>query len=87
MRIDRDQTVLTEQQRVPVGLRLRDHIAGDVAVGAGVVVDDDGLAEEFGELLAHDARRDIGRTAGDGRYDELDWARRVLRECRGGSEC
>jgi hypothetical protein len=65
--------------------RFGDHIPGDVAVGTGVVVDDDRLAQELRELLAHDARRDVGRTARGNGHDELDDARRILRQrCRGG---
>jgi hypothetical protein len=45
MRIDRDETVLSEEQHIAIGRRLRDHVAGDVAVRSGVIFDDDGLLE------------------------------------------
>ncbi len=86
VRIDRDQAVLAEEQRVAVGRRLRDHVAGDVAVGAGMVLDHDRLVEKLGEFLSDHARDDVGGAAGRDRHDELDRARGILRERRSGRQ-
>ena len=87
VRIDRDQAVLAQQQRVAVGRRLRDHVAGDVAVGARMILDDDRRAEQLGKLLPDDARGDIGCAAGRDRHDQLDRARRILCERRRARQC
>jgi hypothetical protein len=80
VRIDRDQAVLAQQQRVTVGRRLRDQVAGDVAVGARMIVDDDRHGENLGKLLADDACGNIGSAAGWDRHDHLDSPRRILGE-------
>jgi hypothetical protein len=46
------QAVLAEEQRVAVGRSFRDQVAGDIAVRARVVFDDERLAQQFGELLS-----------------------------------
>ena len=61
------------------------------AARAGPVVDDDLLAERFGELRRHDARHEVGAAAGRGGHDDahgfdgilLRWSWKAR---RGGSE-
>jgi hypothetical protein len=65
------------QNGVAVGRRLRDHIRGGIAAGTGTVLDDDGLAERFGELLAHDAREQIDGATGHERHHDPDRLRRI----------
>jgi hypothetical protein len=61
---------------VPVGLGLGDVVGGDVAAGAGLVLDDELLAELLGDLGRDDPRRNIGGLAGLERNDELHRPRR-----------
>ena len=69
-----------DQDRVAVGRRLRHHVGADRAAGAGAVLDDDILSELPADLLHHDARDDVARTARTERHDHGDVARRpVLR--------
>jgi hypothetical protein len=53
-----------QQQRVAVGRGRGHRLAGDHAAGAGLVVDDHRLAQGARHVLAHGARRDVGRAAG-----------------------
>jgi hypothetical protein len=76
MRIDRmgaDQ----QAQCVAIGRGPRQRVGADDVVAAGLVVDDDGLPECFGQLLADRARQHIGRTARRQRHDDADGLRRV----------
>ena len=47
---------LTEQQRVAVGRRLGDRFGADIVAGAGLVLDDELLAELFGQPLPDQPR-------------------------------
>ena len=61
-----------EVDRVAVRRRGGDVLGGDVAAGAGPVLDDDRLPDVLGELLGDDAGRGIGAAAGreaDGQGD------------------
>jgi hypothetical protein len=58
--------------RVAVGRRGGDLLRGDVAAGAGAVLDDDGLPDVLGELLRNDARRRVGAAAGREAHGERD---------------
>ncbi len=62
-RIDRLRADRSHQQRVAVGRRLGDEIGAQVAAGAGLVLDDEALAEGLGELGRERAGEDVGRAA------------------------
>ena len=47
-----------------VRLRLRHEVGAERAVGAGLVLDDDGLAEDVLDLVGDQAADEIGRAAG-----------------------
>jgi hypothetical protein len=77
-----------QQQRVAVGRGRGHRLAGDHAAGAGLVVDDHRLAQGARHVLAHGARRDVGRAAGRVGHDDADRlggkARRLRRAQRDG---
>ena len=79
MRVDGDHAVGEQRERGAVRRGLRDQIHRDVAVRARAVFHDHGLAEELGEPLSDDPRRDIGRASRRDRHDQLDRPRGVLR--------
>ena len=85
-RADRERTDVGEQQRVAIGRGLGDDLRADVAVGAGLVLDDDRLAPRFRELLADRAREDVRRAARRVRHDDADRlcgiGLRVRRRCK-----
>ena len=58
-----------DQQRVAVGRRLRHQLGADDAAGAGLVLDDELLAEPLAELRADDARQDVVEPARRERHD------------------
>jgi hypothetical protein len=63
---------MAQHQRIAVG-RLRQDIGGaDIAVGAGAVLDDNGLTQGSLDFLANDAGHDIGGAARTRRHDEAD---------------
>jgi hypothetical protein len=53
-----------DHHRVAVGRGLDDLAGGDVATGAGLVVDDHGLAQRFGQALRDQAGHHVGGAAG-----------------------
>ena len=61
-----------EEQRVPIGRRLRCLARGDDTVGARPVLDDHRLAESLREFGRDLARADVGRAAGDRGHEDLD---------------
>ena len=63
-----------EQQRVAVGLRLRDGGGADGAAGAAAVLDHDPLLEPLAELVRQHAGDAVGRAAGRERRDHGDGA-------------
>ena len=76
-----------EQDGVAVGRRARDRAGADVAGGAGAVLDHDRLAHRLMQMLADDARQDVGRAAGRPRHDQRDRTARIgLREGGRGGE-
>jgi len=86
--IDRDRADVAEIDRVTVGGRLGGELHADIARRAGAVVDDDLLAEEFGELRRNDPRHEIrGAARGEGN-DHPDRPIRVacLPECKRGTQ-
>ena len=52
------------EQRVAVRRRIHDCLGGDIAAGAGAVLDDELLAEPLRQALTHEPRQDVGDTAG-----------------------
>ncbi len=62
--IDRDRADGGEEQRVAVGLRLGHGLRGDRAVGARLVLDDDGLAEISAHAFGQDTSDEVGVAAG-----------------------
>ena len=67
-----------EEEGVAVRRGLHHLRGGDGAVGAELVLDDEGLAHRFGERLREDARHDVGRAAGGEVDDDAHRLRRVL---------
>jgi hypothetical protein len=68
---------------VAVRLRARDRLGPKIAAGSGLVVDDEGLAHALGQRLRHEARHDVGRTAGRKADHESHRTRRVIEPMRG----
>ena len=76
-----------DQQRVAVLGRQRHVLVGDVAAGAGLVLDDHRLAERLGQRVADDARRGVDHAARRVRHDQRDGlAREGLRTGSGASQ-
>ena len=63
MGVDRERSGRRHEHRVAVGGRLHHQIHADVAVGAGTILDHEGLAEGFAEILGESAREKIDRTS------------------------
>src|SRR5262249_51068579 len=64
-------------ERVAVRRRTHDRLGGNIATGAGPVLDDEGLAQPLGQPLTHQTRNDVVRTAGGIAYDDAHWPRRI----------
>ena len=60
-----------DHEGVAVGLGLRDEVGGDVAAGAGLVLDDELLTEFFRDFGGDDPRQHVGGAAGRERNDSL----------------
>jgi hypothetical protein len=52
-----------QQKCVPVRRRSHDELCADIGACAGLIFNDDGLTEPLRQLLAHEARDDVGRNA------------------------
>ena len=61
-----------EEQRVAIRRRLCDVVDADRGGAAWPVLDDDRLAEPFGQEVGGDPRHDVGAPAGIGCDDDLD---------------
>ena len=69
-----------EKQRVAIGIGFGDVAAAQRAVGAGLVVDIDALAEQRRHLVGHQAADEVGRAAGREGDDDADRpGRKILR--------
>ena len=55
---------LTRIERVAVGRGLGDQFGADIVAGAGLVLDDELLAELLAQPISDNARDDVGRSAG-----------------------
>jgi hypothetical protein len=71
-RVDRLDAGGADQQGVAIGRGLGHRVGRHIAVGAGAVLNDDGLAQRLRQRLAHDARHHIGHAAGREGNDQLD---------------
>jgi hypothetical protein len=60
------------EQRVAVGCAARDMLAGNSAVAAGPVVDDDAAPERLAQALGDQPRGDVGAAAGRERNHQAD---------------
>ena len=61
-----------DQERVAVGIGLRDRAGADRLRCARAVLDHDGLADLLGDLLEHQPRDDVDGAAGRERHDHAD---------------
>ena len=66
------------EQRVAVGRRAHHRLGADIAAGARLVFDDEGLAEPLGEPLAHQPHDDVLRAAGGKADDQVHRPRRIV---------
>src|SRR5204862_473083 len=77
LRVDRrihgHRPARAHEQRIAVGGGLGDVFGGDDALRAGLVLDDDRLAEAFGHLGREDAHDDVVAAAGRGRAGAVPW--------------
>src|SRR5262245_34674512 len=78
MRTDAMRGDAALEQCVAVGRRLGDEARAHYAAHAGAVVDHDGLAEHFTELLSHDARKQIRTPAGRDKHHHAHWTARII---------
>src|SRR5262249_1479803 len=62
-RVDRRRRV-NHEECVAVWRRLHDYLGSDIGAGARPILDDERLAEALGELLADQARDNVGSAAG-----------------------
>jgi hypothetical protein len=74
------------EQGVAVARRLGNQFRRDGAAGAGPVVDQELLAQVFGELLRHRTRRDLDRTPGGERHDDAHRLGRIGYRLRAGDD-
>src|SRR5581483_5692527 len=70
--VDRMRRDRAHYQGVAIGRTLRDEIGADIAAGAGLVLDDERLAECLLQRRGDEARREIDRAAGRVGNDEMD---------------
>src|SRR5262249_3038795 len=70
------------KESVTVGWRMCDRFGPDIAASARSIFDDELLAKSLREVLAYQARNDIGSAAGCKRHDDAHRPRRIgLRPC------
>ena len=69
--------VRRHQERVTVGWRIDRSLGADNAARPRPVVDDELLAQPLRQILAHDARHNVGRAPGGKRHDPAHWLRRI----------
>jgi len=70
-----------EEQRITVGLSLRDLGGADSASRARGILDDDALPKRFRHRLAEDSSKVVARPAGgEGHHHRHDFVRIILRE-------
>ena len=78
VRIDHEDAVLSQQQSVAIGRRLRDQLGGDVAVCARVVLHHDCLSERMSQFFGEDTRHHIRRAARRNGDDHADGLGRIF---------
>ena len=64
--------IVVGEQRIAVGRRIDDRAGADGARSAGLVLDDEALAELDRQLLRHLARHDVDRSTGRVGHDDAD---------------
>ncbi len=74
-----------EQQRVAVGMRVRDRVCCDHPVGTRLVLDHEGMPERLLQILRDQARRRVGLAARRERRHDRHGARRIRFGPRGRS--
>jgi hypothetical protein len=72
VRIDGDLAVGEQAERVAIGLRARDELVGNVAVGTRLVLHHHRMADVLRQLVRDHARRDVRRAARRDRNDDGD---------------
>jgi hypothetical protein len=80
--VDRHRCRRRHQQRVAVGIGLRDGRRADHRAGARLHRDDDRFAELLLELLPDDAGEDFGAAAGRVGHDQRYWPHRIVLRAR-----
>jgi hypothetical protein len=73
-----------DQERVAVRLGVGRGTDPDIAAGSRPVLDDDTAAQGMAEMLAENARHDVGRSGRRERHDDLDGAAGIVRRPRPG---
>ncbi len=63
----REGADVCEQQGITIGRTLRHHICAQIAVSAGLIFDNNRLAERVAQFLSDRARQNVGPAAGAGR--------------------
>ena len=79
-----------QKQRVTVGRRLHHHLGGEVGAGAGPIIDDELLAELFGQPFRRQPRHGIGGAARRKAAQDVHRARRIgvgARQARHNGQC
>ena len=74
---EQHRAVGADEQRVAVGRRLREGLARDQAAGAGLVLDDEWLAQLLLQFVGDDARRAVDIAAGRIGHDQANVSRRI----------
>ena len=69
---DRHHAARADEQRVAIVRLVHHELGRDPPAGAGLVLVDDGLAQDFAELLADQAGKDVVAAAGRERHDHAD---------------
>jgi hypothetical protein len=77
-RVDGGITDRHQRDRVTVGRRLGDRRHGDIAVGAGAVLDDHALAPALRHAVGDDARERVRRAAGGEADDDAHRPRWIV---------
>ena len=82
MRIGRHDGTGRHEQRVAIRVRLGREIAADVAARAAAIINNNGLAPQFSQLLRDDARDNVVSAAGREGNDDAHRANRIVLRLR-----
>ncbi len=75
-----------DQERVAIGIAARDRLGGEAAGHARLGLDDDGLAEPLGHLIAQQSGNDVHVPSRRKAVHELDRTRGIILRCGGAGE-